>query len=108
MKKFKPVKTSHNSSLYKSLFLEGYKIKRDFGGTSYMEVWERDACISDSNVGQGETSGRLKVLTPIDDDAWDEALKQLKDEGFSMKKERCYGSGCCQYSAYIFYLLGSY
>lgn len=87
---------------YKKMLLEGNYVKFDAGGNEFIEVIEREDIDRWSlNGNVGSNGGKRYPYTPY---LVIEAVEELKSEGYVVVKKRSENCGCCQYSAYYYYL----
>ena len=88
---FKPKKAKNEVAEIKEIFLSGKSIKID--GRGLVEVTEDK--YSNVNNPSGYTSQCFHT-----------AISELMSEGYIVNKCDCNGSGCCQYHAVSYWLVG--
>ena len=100
---FKPKQAQSATQMYKQHLLAGDILKKDFTHPQVDIIPRTDIhewCVRE-NVGRGGYP-----TMPRYDAQFKQALNELEGEGYIVTKTRCDMSGCCQYTAYIYYLEG--
>lgn len=103
-KEFKPINASEMTKKFEDILMNGDAIRIDGGGHDFFDVVPRkeiDSWDAKENVGRGDF---VKITRAVD--AFLQAVENLKSKGFVVQKKICEYSGCCQYSAYLYYLEG--
>jgi len=98
---FVPKKAAPEVEKYKKTMLRGCAFRVD-SGHDFMDVIERrdiNKCDAKYGVGRGDFR-RVEKYT----DQFTQAVEELKQEGYIVKKVPCDCSPACQYHANLYYL----
>lgn len=90
-KTFKPKKAVNETAEIKKIFLSGKSIKID--GRGLVEVTE-------------DKYNNVKCPSGFSEQCFFDAVNELKQEGYIVQRTGCQGSGCCQYHAVSYWLVG--
>ena len=90
--------------MYREHLLDGDILKMDGGGNDFIEVIDRDKCDYwnlRKNVGcnRGEKISRYPKL-------FLDVIKELESDGYLVEVKESDMSGCCQYHAYWYAVVG--
>lgn len=95
MKTFKPKKSKSEIERIKEVFLSGKSIKID--GRGFVEITEdKYRNVNESNLSSFTSSCVY------------DAMSELRKEGYIINSQSCQGSGCCQYHANSYWLVGEW
>ena len=103
-KEFKPINASEMTKKFEEILMNGDAIRIDSGGHDFFDVVPRNEINSwkaNENVGNGDFVKITRAVEPFF-----QAVENLKSKGFVVQEKICAHSGCCQYSAYLYYLEG--
>ena len=106
MANFTPKRNANSmvKNIYREHFLKGDILKMDGGGNDFVEVIDRDNC-DGWNLRKNVGSNRGKKISRFPK-LFFETISELENDGYLVKKNECDMSGCCQYYAYYYYLVG--
>ena len=101
---FTPERAINKIEMYRTHLLKGDVLKIDCGGHDYVDIIPRE-CINEWDTMKNV--GCTKRYTSIGryPEQLKSAIDSLKKAGYIVKRKRCEYSGCCQYTAYIYYLV---